>query len=141
MNRPAPTPVSHRLLRRRPVAPQTVPVSAKSHVHGYERDAADNPDDANQLRCSAEVEQGAFRVGVDASFTTDDFARLLSEMDRLMTGERPLRPLARCRRHSHFASRSIGLVGPRWTASSVRFRQAGRTVDADLPFLTKTRPS
>ncbi len=56
-------------------------------VHGFERDAAEDPYDANWLRCSAEVEQGAFRGNVDASFTTNDFARFLSEMDRLMARE------------------------------------------------------
>ncbi|MCB9869694.1 MAG: hypothetical protein H6837_07535 [Planctomycetes bacterium] len=49
--------------------------------------AAEDPYDANWLRCSAEVEQGAFRGNVDASFTTNDFARFLSEMDRLMARE------------------------------------------------------
>ena len=56
-------------------------------VYGFERDVAEDPYDANWLRCSAEVEQGSFRGSVEASFTTNDFARFLSEMDRLMTGD------------------------------------------------------
>jgi len=56
-------------------------------VHGFERDAAEDLYDANWLRCSAEIEQGGFRGNVDASFTTNDFARFLSEMDLLMTRE------------------------------------------------------
>jgi len=56
-------------------------------VHGFERDAAEDPYDANWLWCSAEVEQGAFRGIVGASFTTSDFARFLSELDRVMAGE------------------------------------------------------
>lgn len=56
-------------------------------VHGFERDAAEDSYDANWLRCTAEVEQGAFRGSVDASFTTNDFACFLSELDRVMTGE------------------------------------------------------
>ena len=55
-------------------------------VHSYEREAALDPYDANWLRCSAQVEQGAFRGAVDASFATSDFARFLSELDRVMTG-------------------------------------------------------
>jgi hypothetical protein len=55
-------------------------------VHGYEQEATLDPHDANWLRCSATVEQGAFRGAVDASFTVNDFARFLSELDRVMTG-------------------------------------------------------
>src|SRR5690606_14880522 len=55
-------------------------------VRGYEREVALDPYDANWLRCSAEVEQGAFRGAVDASFATSDFSRFLSELDRVMSG-------------------------------------------------------
>jgi hypothetical protein len=57
-------------------------------VHGYERDEALDPYDANWLRCSAEVEQGAFRGSVKASFATGDLTRFLSELDGIMTGSR-----------------------------------------------------
>jgi hypothetical protein len=55
-------------------------------VWGYERDAALDPYDANWLRCSAEVEQGAFRGAVAASFATSDFSRFLSELDQIING-------------------------------------------------------
>src|SRR5687767_9162090 len=55
-------------------------------VHGYEREAALDPQDANWLRCSAEIAQGKFRGAVDASFTTHDFARFLAELDQVMAG-------------------------------------------------------
>lgn len=55
-------------------------------VRGYEHAAAVDPYDANWLRCSAEVEQGAFRGAVEASFTTSDFARFLAELDGVMAG-------------------------------------------------------
>lgn len=55
-------------------------------VRGYEREAALNPYDSNWLRCSAEVEQGAFRGTVEASFATSDFSRFLSELDQVMNG-------------------------------------------------------
>jgi hypothetical protein len=55
-------------------------------VRGYEREVALDPYDANWLRCSAEVEHGAFRGAVDASFATSDFSRFLSELDQVMNG-------------------------------------------------------
>jgi len=55
-------------------------------VHGYESDAPRDPYDANWLRCSAEVEVGRFRGAIDASFTTQDFARFLSEFDQVVEG-------------------------------------------------------
>jgi hypothetical protein len=55
-------------------------------VRGYERNVAFNPYDANWLVCSAEVEVGAFRGAVDASFTTNDFSSFLSDVNNLMNG-------------------------------------------------------
>jgi len=55
-------------------------------VRGYERDVALDPYDANWLRCTAEVEQDAFRGAVEASLTTSDFSRFLSELDGVMSG-------------------------------------------------------
>jgi hypothetical protein len=55
-------------------------------VRGYEREVSLDPFDANWLRCSTEVEQGAFRGAVDATFATSDFSRFLSELDRVMSG-------------------------------------------------------
>lgn len=55
-------------------------------VHGYESDAPRDWYDANWLKCSAEVEVGRFRGAVDASFTTQDFARFLSELDQVVDG-------------------------------------------------------
>ncbi len=55
-------------------------------VHCYESDAPRDPYDANWLRCSAEAEVGRFRGAVDASFTTQDFARFLAELDQVVRG-------------------------------------------------------
>jgi len=49
-------------------------------VHGFERETAEDPWDANWLRCSICVEQGAFRGAAGASFTTKDFVGFLSEL-------------------------------------------------------------
>jgi hypothetical protein len=54
-------------------------------VHGYERDAAQSVHDANWLRCSVEVEHGAFRGAVSASLTTHDFSRFLAELSQVVT--------------------------------------------------------
>jgi hypothetical protein len=56
-------------------------------VHGYERDSFQDPYDANWLRCSVDLDAGRFRGAVDASFTTQDFARFLSEMDQVVRGD------------------------------------------------------
>lgn len=53
-------------------------------VHGYERDESHDLYDANWLRCSVEADLGQFRGTVDASFTTHDFARFLSDLDGVM---------------------------------------------------------
>lgn len=55
-------------------------------VHGYERNSSQDLYDANWLRCSVDVDLGRFRGAVDASFTTQDFARFLSELDQVMGG-------------------------------------------------------
>lgn len=55
-------------------------------VHDYERDGSGDPYDANWLRCSTQVDVGRFHGAVDASFTTQDFARFLSELDQVMKG-------------------------------------------------------
>jgi hypothetical protein len=55
-------------------------------VHGYESDAPQDPYDANWMRCSTEAEVGRFRGAVDASFTTQDFARFLAELDQIVKG-------------------------------------------------------
>lgn len=55
-------------------------------VQGYERESALDSYDANWLRCSADVEHGAFRGTVAASFSTDDFSRFLEALDEIMSG-------------------------------------------------------
>jgi hypothetical protein len=54
-------------------------------VRGYERDVGSDLYDLNWLRCSVDVEQGAFRGTVDASFTTSDFLRFLTELEQTMS--------------------------------------------------------
>jgi len=56
-------------------------------VHGYERDLFQDPYDANWLNCSVDLDVGRFRGAVDASFTTQDFARFLSELDQVVRGD------------------------------------------------------
>ena len=56
-------------------------------VHGYERDSFQDPYDANWLRCSVDLDAGRFHGAVYASFTTQDFARFLSEMDQVVRGD------------------------------------------------------
>ena len=56
-------------------------------VHGYERESAQDPYDANWLRCSVDLDLERFRGAVDASFTTQDFARFLSELDQIVRGD------------------------------------------------------
>lgn len=56
-------------------------------VHGYERESSQDPYDANWLRCSVDLDSGRFRGAVDASFTTEDFARFLLELDQVVRGD------------------------------------------------------
>lgn len=58
----------------------------KINVHEYERDVPQDPYDANWLRCSVELQLGRFSGSIDASFTTQDFARFLSELDQVVQG-------------------------------------------------------
>jgi hypothetical protein len=53
-------------------------------IHGYEHEAAQESYDANWLRCSVEADIGRFRGQVDASFTTQDFVRFLSELEQVI---------------------------------------------------------
>lgn len=55
-------------------------------VHRYERDTAQNSDDANWLHCSVLAEVGHFRGEVDAAFTTDDFMQLSTQVDEVLRG-------------------------------------------------------
>ncbi|MET0413758.1 MAG: hypothetical protein ABW217_20785 [Polyangiaceae bacterium] len=52
-------------------------------VHGYERDVGSDPYDLNWLQCTLDVAQGAFRGTVDASLTTSDFLRFLTELEQI----------------------------------------------------------
>ncbi len=111
-------------------------------VHGFERDAAEDLYDANWLRCSVDVEQGAFRGSVDASFTTNDFARLLSEMDRLMTGESVAASFNTMEEALAFRI-EVDRAGRAKVAGKLREVEAGGAelsfkFESDLSFLTKT---
>jgi len=53
-------------------------------VLGYENPSAKDPSDANWLTCKVQVAAGPFAGGVDAAFTTDDFARLGREVRALL---------------------------------------------------------
>lgn len=111
-------------------------------VHGYERDAVEGPDDANWLRCSAEVEQGAFRGAVEASFTTHDFACLLSELDGLMAGQRAVASFNTLESALEFRI-DVDRAGRATVVGKLRDTQAGGAelsfhFESDLSFLTTT---
>jgi len=53
-------------------------------VQSYERNVAQDPFDANWLRCSVDVESGRFRASIEASFTTHDFALFLAELAQVV---------------------------------------------------------
>jgi len=111
-------------------------------VHGFERDAAEDPDDANWLRCSAEVEQGAFRGTVEASFTTNDFSCFLSEMDRLMARESTAASFNTMEEALAFRI-EVDRAGRATVVGKLREVQAGGpelsfNFESDLSFLTKT---
>ena len=111
-------------------------------VQGFERDAAQNPSDANWLRCSAEVEQGAFRGNVDASFTTNDFARFLSEMDRVIAGESAVASFDTMEEALAFRV-EVDRAGRATVVGKLREVEAGGAelsfnFESDLSFLTKT---
>lgn len=55
-------------------------------VSRYEREEAQNSDDANWLRCSVLAEVGRFRGEVDAAFMTDDFLQLSKQIDEVLQG-------------------------------------------------------
>lgn len=55
-------------------------------IHGYENESAQEPYDANWLRCSVKANIGRFQGEVDASFTTHDFVRFSSELEQVVTG-------------------------------------------------------
>lgn len=59
-------------------------------VHGYERDDADNPDDANWVRSSVTAEMGSFGGAVEAAFCTHDFARFLAALKEVVAGTGPM---------------------------------------------------
>jgi hypothetical protein len=111
-------------------------------VHGFERETAEDPYDANWLRCSAEVEQGRLRGNVDASFTTNDFARFLSEMDRLMTGESAAASFNTMEEALAFRI-EVDRAGRATVVGKLREVEAGGAelsfnFESDLSFLTKT---
>ena len=111
-------------------------------VQGYEQQAADNPDDANWLRCLVEVQQGSFRGRVDASLTTHDFVRLLSELDQVMAGDRSTATFDTMEEALAFsieldrAGRAIvtGKLSETYPGGS----QLSFTFESDLSFLAKT---
>ena len=89
-----------------------------------------------------DVEQGAFRGSVDASFTTNDFARLLSEMDRLMTGESVAASFNTMEEALAFRI-EVDRAGRATVAGKLREVEAGGAelsfkFESDLSFLTKT---
>jgi hypothetical protein len=111
-------------------------------VHCYERDAAEGPDDANWIRCSAAVEQGAFRGSVEASFTTHDFACLLSELDRLMAGQSAVASFNTKEQALEFRI-EVDRAGRATVIGKLRDNQAGGAelsfhFESDLSFLAKT---
>lgn len=55
-------------------------------VHGRERDAAADRDDASWLRCEIRLAHGTFCGAVEAAIPADDFARFLTELDALLDG-------------------------------------------------------
>ena len=112
-------------------------------VHGFERGAAeDDLYDANWLRCSAEVEQGAFRGSVNASFRTNDFARFLLEMDQLMTGESEAASFNTMEEALEFRV-EVDRAGRANVVGKLRETETGGaeltfSFESDLSFLTKT---
>jgi len=56
------------------------------HVAGYTTAVPEDPYDANWLECSIDVNVGRFYGAVEASLTTQDFARLAVQLGDLLGG-------------------------------------------------------
>ena len=111
-------------------------------VHGYERDSFQDPYDANWLKCSVDLEVGRFRGAVDASFTTQDFARFLSELDQVVQGDARVASFQTMEEALSIRV-EVDRAGRAVLAGSLREIDAGGSelsysIDSDLSFLQRS---